>query len=332
MSSLKNKETVDNLVSSANAKKKLFTAGPASLLPENLTGIIPCFGRGDVEYLKLEDNVLTSLKLMSGHTKIARMQGSGSLALEIVATNFLCGNVLIISSGYYSERLEYLANSVCKNFGTIKNIDIMTFEEAKAAKIKYDWIWACSTETSVGMKTSIKDLKTLAKLSEASIALDATASFGLEEDHELADVISYSSCKGLFGLTGACFVAFNNTPKSDVQSFYLNLENHVNKKMTGPYHAIASLSDVLPIHETLKKTVQINKLKFMKTMSAFLTQPPERQPLLCTHVSVSIKAKSDDVVLYQPRNNLGGSIVCHIGEVHTKENCKANILDSLEVG
>ena len=331
MRSLKNKETIDNLVKSANAKKKLFTAGPASLLPENLTGIIPCFGRGDVEYQKLEDKVLISLKSMSKHTKIARMQGSGSLALEIVATNFLHGNVLIISSGYYSERLEYLANSVSKNFGTIKNVDIMTFEEAQAKKTKFDWIWACSTETSVGVKNSIKDLKTIARISGASLALDATASFGLEEGHELADVISYSSCKGLFGLTGACFIAYNETPKSDVPSFYLNLENHVNKKMTGPYHAIASLSDVLPIHETLKKTVQINKLEFMKKMNAFLTQPPERQPLLCTHVSVSVKAKTDDVILYQPRNNLGGSIVCHIGEVHTKETCKADILESLEV-
>ena len=33
--------------------------------------------------------------------------------------------------------------------------------------------------------------------------LDATASIGLEDEHELADLIAYSSCKGLFGLTGA---------------------------------------------------------------------------------------------------------------------------------
>ena len=33
--------------------------------------------------------------------------------------------------------------------------------------------------------------------------LDATGSIGLERYHELADVISFSSCKGLFGLTGA---------------------------------------------------------------------------------------------------------------------------------
>ena len=30
---------------------------------------------------------------------------------------------------------------------------------------------------------------------------DATASIGLEENHDLADLLAFSSCKGLFGLT-----------------------------------------------------------------------------------------------------------------------------------
>ena len=33
--------------------------------------------------------------------------------------------------------------------------------------------------------------------------LDATASIGLESGHEQAEILAYSSCKGLFGLTGA---------------------------------------------------------------------------------------------------------------------------------
>ena len=37
--------------------------------------------------------------------------------------------------------------------------------------------------------------------------IDATASIGIEEDHNLADVVSFSSCKSLFGLTGACLLA-----------------------------------------------------------------------------------------------------------------------------
>ena len=49
--------------------------------------------------------------------------------------------------------------------------------------------------------------------------LDATASIGLEDGHNWADVISYSSCKGLFGLTGAGFIAFNTLPSNEIKSF-----------------------------------------------------------------------------------------------------------------
>mgnify|MGYP001435790936 CR=1 FL=1 len=40
--------------------------------------------------------------------------------------------------------------------------------------------------------------------------------FLLEENHYFADILSYSSCKGLFGLTGGAFVAFNKMPEMGV--------------------------------------------------------------------------------------------------------------------
>ena len=49
--------------------------------------------------------------------------------------------------------------------------------------------------------------------------LDATASIGLETNHNYADVIGYSSCKGLFGLTGAAFIAYNEPPQNEINSF-----------------------------------------------------------------------------------------------------------------
>ena len=62
------------------------------------------------------------------------------------------------------------------------------------------------------------------------LALDATASIGLEKDHQFADVLGYSSCKGLFGLTGASFVAFNSPPSNMINQFNLNIYNHLNKQ------------------------------------------------------------------------------------------------------
>ena len=41
--------SIEDFVAGQNARKLLFTAGPASLLPENLTGLRPCFGRGDAD-------------------------------------------------------------------------------------------------------------------------------------------------------------------------------------------------------------------------------------------------------------------------------------------
>ena len=81
----------------------------------------------------------------------------------------------------------------------------------------------------------------------SKLALDATASIGLEKNHHLSDVSAFSSCKGLFGLTGASFIVFNEKPQNEIDSFYLNLFNHLNKKMTGPYHTIYSLNKILKI-------------------------------------------------------------------------------------
>ena len=38
-------------------KKIVFTPGPGSLLEENILGLAPYFGRGDIDYLKIEKKV-----------------------------------------------------------------------------------------------------------------------------------------------------------------------------------------------------------------------------------------------------------------------------------
>ena len=327
----KHEMTITEFVEMRNKSKQLFTAGPSSLLVENITGLMPCFGRGDEGYLMTEDSVLNQLKKMTGHEKIARMQGSGSLALEIMARNFLCGRVLIISTGYYADRLFELAESTARQGNSIKSVSKLNWQDLDTCQKSYDWVWACPTETSVGLKLPILTLSDFAKRCGARLMLDATASVGLEEGHHMADAISYSSCKGLFGLTGACFIAFNEEPQISVDSFYLDIHNHLQKKMTGPYHAIASLSDVLPIHDKIRQSVIINKAAFLERMKPFLSVSKELQPLLCTHVTCDIKATDEKAVLYTARNNIGGNIVCHIGEAHLGNLAKGKIQSSLVI-
>ena len=83
------RQSFKNFISFRNDDKFLFTAGPASLIDENLMGLRPCFGRGDKDYINIEESVMKRLKIMSGHDNLVRLQGSASLALEIITANFL---------------------------------------------------------------------------------------------------------------------------------------------------------------------------------------------------------------------------------------------------
>ncbi len=321
---------ISKFIITQNNKKKLLTPGPASLLAENIAGLRPCFGRGDKDYSDLESIVLNKLKRISGHKNIARLQGSASLALEILTTNFLYGKVLIVDTGVYSDRIKTMSKYNKKIFKKIKSVDSIKWTKVKEYKKNVDWIFACPTETSIGLKVPIKDLFSLKKRCKAKLALDATASIGLEKDHHLSDVLAYSSCKGLFGLTGASFVAFNNNPHNEVGSFYLNINNHLESKMTGPYHTILSLYGVLKEYNNFKHSVIINKRKISQIMGNQMIYPKENQPLLCTYIKKKLVSSNKKIIFYKTRAKLPGSVVCHLGEVHLKKKSKGEILNNLK--
>ena len=82
-------EKIKKIILKKNSKIKLFTPGPSSLLGENLDSLEPCFGRGDKNYETIEKNVLNGILNLTGHKQIARLQGSGSMALEVMILNFV---------------------------------------------------------------------------------------------------------------------------------------------------------------------------------------------------------------------------------------------------
>lgn len=320
---------ISKFVNESNIRKKLFTPGPASLLVENITGLEPCFGRGDKDYEDIENYVLSKILKISGQTMIARLQGAASFALEVMISNFIYGKVLIIKTGVYSDRLEYMCRTSKLIFKKIRTIKYVDYNEINDLSENFDWILGCPVETSIGLRLHINDLYKIKKKYKSNLALDATASIGLEKDHHLADVTAFSSCKGLFGLTGGAFICFNQKPKNEIKPFNLNLFSHLEKKMTGPYHAICSLYNVLKKYNDFKYSVKMNKKIFMKKMSNFLKYDEYFQPYLCTLVEKKIKAKKKNIVLYQSRADINGSIVCHLGEVHLRKKAKGKIFDNL---
>ena len=326
MSSIK---SINKFVLSQNKDKQLLTPGPASLASENLINLKPCFGRGDKDYQNIENNVLKMLKKISGHKYIARLQGSASLALEILVANFFSGKILIIDTGVYSDRIKNICKFYSSTFKNIKKVKSIKWNKINEINEKFDWIFACPTETSIALRLPISNLNKLKKKCRARLALDATASIGLEKHHHYADVLAYSSCKGLFGLTGGSFIAFNKPAQIEIKSFYLNIHNHLEGKMTGPYHTILSLYGILKKYDDFKHSVIVNKNKITKLMGDKMIYPNENQPLLCSYVKKKLISKNNKVIFYKSRANLKGSVVCHLGEVHLKRNAKGKILDTL---
>ena len=101
--------------------------------------------------------------------------------------------------------------------------------------------------------------------------------------------------------------------------------------MTGPYHAICSLKNVINDYASYSYAVKINKEKFCKIMSNYLLYDKINQPKLCTLINKKVKKKSNSVVLYKSRADITGSVVCHLGEVHLKRKAKGLILNSIKV-
>ena len=268
---------------------------------------------------------MKQLLKLSGHQNIVRLQGSSSLALEIAILNFVKGRVLLIDTGYYSERLKH----ILKNNRMVNELINLPLNEINNFDGNFDWVIACYVETSVGLKIPSDILYNYKNKFNSKLLLDATASIGLESEHEMADVIAYSSCKGLCGLTGASFIAYNDLKLNEVESFYLNIDTHLNKSVTGPYHVIQSLLKILEKYDSKIYAVKKNKRQFVKRFSNYMIYPEHMQPNLCSNINKKIKCNNG--ILYEPRALVDGSIVCHLGEVHLGFEAKGQIVNKIQI-
>ena len=309
ISSTEIRSNTQRAITQKNNHKLMLTPGPAVVLHENLQNLKPLFGRGDDEYTKISTAVFDWIKNLSGQDELVAMQGSATLALELAAHSFVSEKVLLVSTGYYSDRLEKLLPANCE-------LTICKYEELESIKSNFDWVLCAYTETSVAFKVDLQAVKNKADKCGAKLFVDATGSIGLEDNHNLADVMAFSSCKGLFGLTGAGFVAHKAdlTPKI-LDTFYFNLATQKNKMTTGPYHAIASLYGVIEKHDIFKQRVVNSKNTILKKYQNIVRK--NNQPLLCTYLEGEVVKNDDNIVLYSPRSELSGSVICHFGEIHS---------------
>jgi 2-aminoethylphosphonate-pyruvate transaminase len=325
------------IVEKRNSLKPMFTPGPSNLSQDSILDIRPAFGRDDDEYLQIEAEVLENIRKLTAHDQIVRMQGSATTAIDVATSNFVLGDILIIDSGYYSNRITDIYQ---RKLNTLNNTNITTikYEDIKnelSNERTFDWIATTYTETAEAFIADIHLLKELADKKSSKLFLDATASINLQDYHELSDACAFSSCKGLMGLTGAGFITFNNACLSNnlkgTLSWALDIETYSNKKTTGPYHAICSLNTISKDFDKIKNNIQKSKEYFLKKYADRIIRPKKDQPNLSTMM------RADEIsftkgIPYSPRTAEKGTVViCHLGDAFTQKDCIGNIYDDIDV-
>ena len=307
ISSTQLRESSLRSIFSVRNKRLFLTPGPAAIIPENALGLYPVFGRADQNFQDVQKIVIDWLKSLSGQDEIISLQGSATLALEIALKSFVSGKVLLVNTGYYSNRLKSLLNpDVC--------IDEINSDQLNSHEGNYDWILCTYTETSTAFKHDASVLLQAKSNFQSKLFMDATGSIGLESQHEIADVLAFSSCKGLLGLTGASFIGFKSgLNKINNSSFYLDIDTHIQRKVTGPYHIIATLAEIMKVHHIYHERI-IQSKKNLLLADQSLDYIPDHEPLLCTKLKKKFNLPLG-AVPYHPRVPSDQQIVCHLGEL-----------------
>jgi len=325
-----------SIVEKRNSFKCLLTPGPTNLHVENLLDLQPVFSRGDATYTEVTNRVLSAIKNRAGQDSIAAMQGSATTAIEVATTNFLRGNVVVILSGYYSERMLAMIKIKQGKIG-LASVVGMQYDKflANARGLnKIDWIVAAYTETADAFLLDIKKVRKIADGHGAKLMLDATGSINLEEDHDLADVAMFSSCKGLGGLTGAGFITYNEellktinfTPKE----FILDLDTYIEKKTTSPAHTLMSLDSISSRFAANGNMVKEGKAAFMERYRSKLFRA-ENQPNLCTKVKNANLKIPAGMVGYEPRTSSPGcQVVCHLFEQYPANRARGAVYEQMQ--
>jgi 2-aminoethylphosphonate-pyruvate transaminase len=325
------------IVHRKNSSKCLLTPGPTNIHPSSIVDIDPVFSRDDEDYKAIEKSVYEKILALAGQDSIVGLQGSATTAIEIATSNFLFGTVAVITSGFYSERMVEMINRKAAGMGLskVQSIKYEDLVDNPAIVGGANWIVAAYTETADAFLSDIKLLKLAATKSKAFLMIDATGSINLEDNHDLADVAMFSSCKGLGGLTGASFVTFNNVllPKLNANSrpFILDLTTHIEKKVTCPAHTICSLSAVSQYFDRSRALVQESKHIFLQRFEKFLARR-HNQPALCTMIKAAKIEYPSGTVSYSPRRlQPGFQVICHLFEQFESNRSVGSFYDQLKI-
>ena len=290
-----------------NKTKITFCPGPGAVIPEWFNTQKEYFGRGDKEYQILKKKTLSWLRKKSGQDHVIAVPGAATTAAIIALNSFIEGNVLVINTGYYSKRwFDYLIKTKIA-----KKTDFVSYENFLKDKIfkHYKFIIFVYVETASCTKFDIKKVKKKCKKIKANLMVDATASIGLESNHNLADVVFFSSCKGLFGPTGLGFIGYKKSLKINrSKDFLFDYKTHKESKYTLGYNCMAALYSISKKHNFYKKKILFAKNYLKRHLIN------KHGPLIGSGLNLVLKNKNlKNTIFYIPRKNPGYDLIFYLG-------------------
>lgn len=160
--------------------------------------------------------------------------GSGTAAMEAMITSCIkSGPALVLSNGYYSERLAAIFEvhgipHDTLRFGWLEPWDLSQIER-KLEESRYGAVLCAHHETTSGRLNPIGELGRIARRRGAHVLVDAISSLGADDvDFGSLDAVCATSGKCLHGLPGIGIVFVRSTLKPTLASvprrtYYLSL-------------------------------------------------------------------------------------------------------------
>jgi len=131
----------------------------------------------------------------------------------------------------------------------------------------------------------------------------------LETNHHLADVLIFSSCKGLFGPTGLGFIGHKNKLKiKRHKDFWLDYNTHDQAMYTLGYNCMASLFSISKNHNFYVKKIKY-AAKILKKFNIFKKS---------AKIGIALKNKIfnkniNNTIFYLPRKFPGYDVIFFLG-------------------
>lgn len=210
--------------------------------------------------------------------ELAMIPCSGTGAIEAMVSNVKCEKGVVLSNGAYGERL----NDIVQHYydtGFIHDYDDLPIDIIFPSDFEgytrngKAWCFMVHGETSNGYLNSINLVLDSAEKNKMMVALDAVATFGIDDipfEHPNLGAVAFSSNKGLACNPGIGFVAYRQgyIRKNDTPAYYFDL-GHWNTEKLAFTPAVSIIEELFDVFS--KNSNYINTMKsYIHIMNGYL--------------------------------------------------------------